>query len=333
MNNTSFGGTGVSPVLPGSAPGHANHEYSSAARGWFKVLIALMWLALPVIVFRYWQVWGQLPARMVTHFGPGGRPNGWMSPSGSLTFSLILVTIMLAVFTGVLLYALRRMRQLDSSAWALLGLFYVIVSVITLVCDSILRYNLSQTPVPVGMIGFAICAAVFVFVVVFLHARRGSVLAAANVFCEETHGSRLFAAVFLLPAIPMILSAAIVPIPAVKLALTAGILVMAGCATMAWDGFHYLFSSAGVDIRTLGFRLRSIHAADIQTYAADRWNVLGGYGVRGLGDRRAYVWGNSGVRIKTREGEVFLGHSDPERIVRYLDVITNHKGHEGTQSI
>jgi hypothetical protein len=306
---------------------------SSNARGGFRVLIALMWLALPVIVFRYWQVWDQLPARMVIHFGPGGRPNGWMSPSGSLTFSLILLTIMLAVFTGVLLYALRRMRQLDSSAWALLGLFYVIVSLITLVCDSILRYNLSQTPVPVGIIGFAICAAVFVFVVIFLNARRGTILPSATAFSEETHSSRPFAVVFLLPTIPMILSAAIVPIAAVKLALSASILVMAGCAAMAWDGFHYLFSAAGVDVRTLGFRLRSIHAADIQTYAADRWNVMGGYGIRGLGDRRAYVWGNTGVRIKTRQGEVFLGHSDPERIVRDLDVITNHKGHEATQSV
>jgi hypothetical protein len=221
------------------------------------------------------------------------------------------------------------MRQLDSSAWALLGLFYVIVSVITLVCDSIVRYNLSQTAVPVGVIGFIVCAAVFVFVVIFLHARRGTVLPSADVFCEETHGSRAFALVFLLPTGAMIASAVIVPIPAVRLALTASVLVMAGCAAMAWDGFHYLFSSSGVDIRTLGFRLRSIHAAEILNYSADRWKVMGGYGIRGLGDRRAYVWGNRGVRIKTREGEVFLGHSEPERIVRDLDFVTNHQAHEG----
>jgi len=331
MKNTSFGGTGVSSVLPEGNTSGATHDHNLPARIWFKALIAFMWVALPVIVLRYWQAWDRLPARMVTHFGAGGRPNGWMSPSGSLTFSLILLTIMLAVFAGILLYALRRMRQLDSTAWALLGLFYVIVAVITFVCDSILRYNLSQTAIPIGMIGFAVCAAIFVFTVVFLSAQRGTALASADVFCEERHASRPFALIFILPAAAMIVSAVIVPIPAVKLALTAGILVLAGCAALAWDGFHYLFSSAGVDVRTLGFRLRSIPAAGILNYAADRWNVMGGYGIRGLGDRRAYVWGNSGVRIKTREGEVFLGHREPERIVRELDIVTNHKAREGSQ--
>jgi hypothetical protein len=31
------------------------------------------------------------------------------------------------------------------------------------------------------------------------------------------------------------------------------------------------------------------------------------------------VWGNKVVHIKTSNGEVFLGHSDPQRIVRDLD--------------
>jgi hypothetical protein len=53
----------------------------------------------------------------------------------------------------------------------------------------------------------------------------------------------------------------------------------------------------------------------------DSWNVLGGYGIRGLGDRKAYVFGNRGVRITTSDGEVFLGHSEPERIIRDLDAM------------
>ncbi len=59
---------------------------------------------------------------------------------------------------------------------------------------------------------------------------------------------------------------------------------------------------------------------------------MGGYGIRGIGDRRAYVWGNRGVRIKTSEGEVFLGHSEPEKIVRDLDLIThNHEAREASR--
>jgi len=76
-----------------------------------------------------------------------------------------------------------------------------------------------------------------------------------------------------------------------------------------------------VEIRTLGFHLRTIPVDQIKDYAADRWSLAGGYGIRGLGDRRAYVWGNQGVRIKTTVGEIFLGHNDPARIIRDLDAI------------
>jgi hypothetical protein len=73
----------------------------------------------------------------------------------------------------------------------------------------------------------------------------------------------------------------------------------------------------------LGFRLRSIPRADIKEYAVESWNPLRGYGIRGIGNRRAYVWCNQGVRIQTNDGEVFLGHREPERIVRDLDSITH----------
>lgn len=98
-------------------------------------------------------------------------------------------------------------------------------------------------------------------------------------------------------------------------------LVGAGAA-MAWSGFHYTFSAAGVEIRMLGFRVRSIPTYAIQSYSADSWNALGGYGIRGLGGRKAYTWGNRGVRIMTDTGWVFLGHDDPERIIRDLDLVT-----------
>jgi hypothetical protein len=33
------------------------------------------------------------------------------------------------------------------------------------------------------------------------------------------------------------------------------------------------------------------------------------------------VWGNKGVRIMLSDGEVFLGHREPERIIHDLDFI------------
>jgi hypothetical protein len=94
-------------------------------------------------------------------------------------------------------------------------------------------------------------------------------------------------------------------------------------AGMAWDGFHYYFTRHGVEIRTLGFRVKSIPLIQIKSYEIGGWSPLRGYGIRGIGNHKAYVWGNKGVRVQMFDGEVFLGHSDPQRIVHDLDVIKN----------
>jgi len=299
----------------------------------FMALVAAMWLSIPVIAFRYRQAWDQLPARMVTHFGANGQPNGWMTPQQSLTFSMTLLAFILTLFTGILLYALRGARHPHVTTWATLGLSYVIVAVVTLICDAVLEYNLSRSSIQLGLIGAVLFISIFIFIAIFLTAQRGSELTASGTICEEIHGSRSIAIAFAIPTVPFIASAAIVPMAGVKLALAAGALAMLGAAAMAWDGFHYSFSRAGVEVRTLGFRLRSIHADEIRSYMSDRWNALGGYGIRGIGNRRAYVWGNRGVRITTSDGEVFLEHREPEKIVRDLDLVIHHQGHEGTRSI
>jgi hypothetical protein len=149
-------------------------------------------------------------------------------------------------------------------------------------------------------------------------------------FAEEQHGSVMWAMVMIVPACGMLLFVGNVPLAGVRLALIVSTVILFAAAAMAWAGFRYSFSPAGIEIRTLGFRVRSISAADIRSYAVDRWNVIGGYGIRGLGNRRAYVWGNTGVRIKTTQGEVFLGHSEPEKIIRDLDAITHHQRQEVT---
>jgi Protein of unknown function (DUF1648) len=295
---------------------------NASSRGIYKLLIPMMWLAPAFTAFRYWQVRDQLPARMVTHFGANGQPNGWMSPQQSLTFSLVLLAFLLTLFTGILFFAAHRSRELDVNTWAMLALFYVIVGVVTVICDSVLQYNLSGRSIPLGAIGGVLFGSIFIFLVVFLRAQRGSELPSSAILSEEKHAARALATIFAIPIAAMVVGAVTVPILGVKLALGAAALAMIGSAAMAWDGFHYFFSPAGVEVRTLGFRLRSIPADQIRSYASDRWNALGGYGIRGLGNRRAYVWGNRGVRIRISDGEVFLGHSEPEKIVRDLDMIT-----------
>ena len=92
-------------------------------------------------------------------------------------------------------------------------------------------------------------------------------------------------------------------------------------AAHTWSGFHYRFTSAGLEISTLGYRLRSIPQAQIADYRPEKWMALRGYGIRGVGKARAYVWGNDVVHIATLDGEVFLGTNDPARTVRDLDMM------------
>ena len=92
----------------------------------YRTMTALLWLALPLTAFQYWMVWDQLPARMATHFGAAGQPNGWMSRETLAIFSLVLLAFLLATFT----WALTRVRKPDALAWSLLAMFYVVIGVL-----------------------------------------------------------------------------------------------------------------------------------------------------------------------------------------------------------
>jgi hypothetical protein len=108
------------------------------------------------------------------------------------------------------------------------------------------------------------------------------------------------------------------------MALLSGFFVVIAAHT--WSGFHYRFTPAGLEIRTLGWRLRSIPQEQISAYRPEKWVALRGYGIRGVGKTRAYVWGNNVVHVTTVDGEVFLGTNDPARTVRDLDMM-KHSAH------
>ena len=140
-----------------------------------------------------------------------------------------------------------------------------------------------------------------------------------DLLSEETHSGRAW--------VPIILLAMIGPAIALTLSRTAsafwpGILVALvgiGACAVAWSGFQYRFVRGGVEIRMLGFRLRSIPKQSIVSYSIEPWALIRGYGIRGFGSTRAYVWCNQVVLIRTSNGNIYLGHSEPQRIVRDLD--------------
>lgn len=292
-------------------------------RTWWKFGIGLLWLGLPLIAFRYWMVWDRLPARIATHFNAAGQPNGWMTREGSMYFILGLFLFLAVLFT-VILIVIHKVEVPDAAAWAALGFFYVVMGVVYYGNESVLAYNLNRAPVRILPIVAPIIVGTCVLIILSLISKRGQTLPHATVLAEEVHAGRIWGLVLLAPVLVELAILYAVPGPGLRLLFGVPALILFLAAVMAWSGFTYRFTTAGIEISTLGLRLRSIPAQQIRQYAAEKWSIAGGYGIRGLGACRAYTWGNRGVRIKTSDGEVFLGHSNPDRIVHDLDAVKQH---------
>ena len=144
----------------------------------------------------------------------------------------------------------------------------------------------------------------------------------SDVLAEETHSGRAWSLIILLALIGPMIGVALVPSTAGRWAVALVGVIAIGTFAMSWSGFQYRFLRHGVEIRMLGFRLRSIPKQSIVSYAIEPWAFIRGYGIRGIGTSRAYVWCNKVVHIKTSNGEIFLGHNDPQRIVRDLNMVT-----------
>jgi uncharacterized membrane protein len=292
-------------------------------------MTALLWLVLPLTAFQYWSVWEQLPARVATHFAASGQPNGWMPRETSLIFAIGLNVVLLGTFT----WALTRVRKPDVLAWSLLAMLYVVMGVLLSINAAVVNYNLHGGPLNIIPALVVVFVAAFAVMAVALMTKRGPELPrhAAAVQAEEVHSSPLFALVFALLTAVELGVIAVVPLQGLRFVMAMPALILLGVTALAWSGFHYRFTEQGVEISTLGLRLRSIPRQNIKAYAVAPWNPLGGYGIRGIGERRAYVWGNTGVRIMLSDGEVFLGHREPAKIMNDLNLIRqNQKARENT---
>jgi hypothetical protein len=287
----------------------------------FQAFTYMMWLALPITAFRFWLAWDRLPLRMAAHFDINGRPNGWM-PRGTAFYTAMAITALTVVVFTAISYVAHKTHAPEVFSWSLLGFFYLVIGFVYAGNSGVIQYNLDGQPVEIDFWIVLVPVAVIALTALFLGSKRGASLPVAGVIAEESHGSPAWSLLFMALLLAQFSAAIAIPAPPVRIASVLLCLLFALIAVHVWTGFHYLFTSSGVEISTLGFRLRSIPREEIKQYAVESWNPLRGYGIRGIGNRRAYVWCNQGVRIQTIEGEVFLGHNQPERIVRDLDAIT-----------
>ncbi len=283
----------------------------------FQIALGLEWLVLPAVALRYSSVWDQLPERIATHFNAAGVPNGWMEREASFWFILMILAIVLSVFTAV--NYLAQKAGPNVIAWALLAFSYFVVGFVAMANESVLKYNLDGQSIRPSAYMLVMPVPVIVLILAILASHRGSDLPNGKVIAEEVHGSHLWGGAFVVLGLLALAGLMKMGEGAVKVPFGVLVVVFLCVGAAAWSGFRYSFTPHGVVIRALGFRLKSIPVQQIQRYAVDRWNALRGYGIRGIGNCRAYVWGNQGIWITTANERVFLGHSEPERLVRDMD--------------
>jgi hypothetical protein len=231
----------------------------------------------------------------------------------------------LVIFTAIALAILKQKKPIDNASTAVLGFFYVILAGLFYVNNGIIEYNLTGAPVPIAPVLLGVPLAIVAFTIIYLRAQRGAALPETPTLAEESHGSRAFANQILAIALIELAAAYAIPLRGARTGMALSSAFFLLFAAHTWSGFHYRFTPAGLEISTLGYRLRSIPQAQIARYQAEKWMVRG-YGIRGVGKTRAYVWGNDVVHITTVDGEVFLGTNDPARTVRDLDMM-KHSAH------
>jgi hypothetical protein len=117
---------------------------------WYKTLVALMWLALPVSALNYWSNWDRLPMRMAVHFDANWQPNGYTSREGALELGLGIMAFMLLVSTVSLLIA-HALKP--AAAWPLLAVFYVTIGFVWFGNHFIIAWNLNPPPAHSELMG------------------------------------------------------------------------------------------------------------------------------------------------------------------------------------
>lgn len=280
--------------------------------------------------------WDRLPVVMASHFGADGIANGWMPRTQFFIVSFASLVPAIALLAVI---AARVGRRKPMAGVGLLALEWLVSGLLISVFWSAIDANLYHQRLAVFPVWIILAALVPVTFAVAIDWRwwlsRGriggvkQVAAPEQLVAEETHGSIKSAVGLLLLGVGLV---ALVMVsmphrpPLAVLALPAVVMVVIALAALwAWRGFVYRFTTAAVEVRVFGVRVRRIPLSEIEEFDAEEVHPLtdfGGWGIKGFGSDTAYIWGgNTALHIKTYTGDVYLGHRDPERLVHHLDAV------------
>src|SRR5260370_5793711 len=116
-----------------------------------------------------------------------------------------------------------------------------------------------------------------------------------DVLAEETHSGRSWSLIILVALIGPAIGVAVVPSTPGRWAVALVGVIAIGTFAMSWSGFQYRFLRQGVEIRMLGFRLRSIPRQSIVSYSIEPWALIRGYGIRGPSRTPSYLLSHQAV--------------------------------------
>lgn len=283
------------------------------------------WLGLVIMLAEIAAYFPQLPAIVASHFNAAGVANGWAPKQQFFSVVVPIAAMFLAIFT----FLASRFPQISGLGWLVLICEYWGAGLFVMLTHATLRYNLGQAKTldfPILTWSLIMFGALIIGEVGRIHnLRKRANAGQGSLIAEHRHGSPTIA--FLFALIGVVAIAVPNALNAVGVARTVpslvGVLIL-GCAIWAYSGFVYRLTTAGLEIRMFGMPIRFIPSSDIDSVQARSCNPLtdfGGWGIRGLGNMRAYIWGGTRcVAIHTRNGEkIYLGLAESDQLAREIE--------------
>ena len=285
------------------------------------------WLGLLLMIAEIAYDYPQLPAVVASHFNAAGVANGWAPKQQFFSIVVPIATMFLAIFT----FLVSRFPQISGLGWLVMICEYWGAGLFAMLTHATLRYNLGQAQTlefplvtwSLIMLGALVIGEVGRIRTLSKRSNAGQ----GSVIAQHRHGSQAMAAMFGgMGAASIALPTALNAVGVARNVLALVGLLMIACAIWAYSGFVYRVTTAGLEIRMLGMPIRFIPAGDITDVESRSCNPLtdfGGWGIRGMGNMRAYIWGgNRCVQIHTHSGDkIFLGLAESDQLARELESV------------